>query len=94
MPQLVKQYISRSDGMSKVIVSIGWNNEFVMDADKALTLLELLKDAEKYQEVYRSSDKGGSTYHIFNQDKELCNLKVLSSNFYNLARLAGKPEEK
>ena len=80
--------------MSKVIVSIGWNNDFVMDADKALTLLDLLKDAEKYQEVYQSSEKGGSTYHIFPQQKELANLKVLSTNMYNLAKLAGKPEEK
>jgi hypothetical protein len=79
--------------MSKVIVSIGWNNEFVMDADKALTLLDLLKDAEKYQEKYQSADKGGSTFHIFKQDKELCNLRVLSGNFYTLAKLAGKPEE-
>jgi hypothetical protein len=79
--------------MSKVIVSIGWNNEFVMDADKALTMLDLLKDAEKYQEKYQSADKG-STFHIFAQDKELCNLRVLSGNFYNLAKLAGKPEEK
>jgi hypothetical protein len=79
--------------MSKVIVSIGWNNEFVMDADKALTMLDLLKDAEKYQEKYRGADKGGSTFHIFSQDKELCNLRVLSGNFYNLAKLAGKPEE-
>lgn len=80
--------------MSKVIVSLGWSNEYVMDADKALTLLDLLKDAEKYQEVYRSSDKGGSTFHIFQQDKEVCSLKVISSSFYNLAKLAGKPEEK
>ena len=80
--------------MSKVIVSIGWNNEYVMDADKALTLLDLLKDAEKYQEVYKGKELGGSTFHIFKQDKELCNLRVLSGNFYNLAKLAGKPEEK
>ena len=79
--------------MSKVIVNMGWNKEFVMDADKALTLLDLLKDAEIYKENYRSADKGGSTFHIFSQDKELCNLRVLSGAFYNLAKLAGKPEE-
>jgi len=93
MPPSVKQYMLRTNDMSKVIVSIGWNNDFVMEADKALTLLDLLKDAEKYQEVYRSSDKGGSTFHIFPQQKELATLKVLSTNMYNLAKLAGKPEE-
>jgi hypothetical protein len=80
----------RTNDMSKVIVSIGWNNEFVMDADKALTLLDLLKDAEKYQDKY---GKNGNTFHIFPQDKELATLKVLSTNMYNLAKLAGKPEE-
>jgi hypothetical protein len=76
--------------MSKVIVSIGWNNDFVMDADKALTLLDLLKDAEKYQDKYQ---KHGNTFHIFPQDKEVATLRVLSSNMYAMAKLAGKPEE-
>lgn len=79
--------------MTKVIVSIGWNNDFVMDADKALTLLDLLKDAEKYQDKYQPSDKGGNTYHIFPQDREIAALKVLSNNMYAMAKLAGKPEE-
>ena len=76
--------------MSKVIVSIGWGSDFVMDADKALTLLDLLKDAEKYQDKY---GKGGNTFHIFPQEKEIATLKVLSNSMYNLAKLAGKPEE-
>jgi hypothetical protein len=80
--------------MSKVIVNMGWNKEFVMDSDKALTMLDLLKDAEIYKENYQSAEKGGSTFHIFPQDKVLCDLRVLSSGMYNLAKLAGKPEEK
>ena len=90
MPPSVKQFMLRTNAMTKVIVSIGWNNEFVMDADKALTLLDLLKDAEKYQDKY---NKNGNTFHIFPQEKELATLKVLSTNMYNLAKLAGKPEE-
>jgi hypothetical protein len=84
----------RSNAMSKVVVSLGWNNEYVMDAEKALTLLDLLKDAELYKEQYHSADKGGTSFHIYQQDKDVCNMRVLSKNFYNLARLAGKPEEK
>ena len=80
--------------MAKVIVEFGYDKAFVMDADKALTLLDLLKDAEVYKEVWRSSDKGGNSYHIFPQQKELCSLKVLSSNMYSMAKLAGKPEER
>jgi hypothetical protein len=80
--------------MAKVIVNMGWNKEFVMDSDKALTLLDLLESAELYKEVYRSKEDGGSTFHIFHQDGSLCDVRVLSNNFYNLAKLAGKPEEK
>ena len=79
--------------MSKVVVSLGWGSEYVMDADKALTMLDFLKDAEIYKERYRSEDTGGTLYHIYNQEKDLCNLRVLSNNLYNLAKLAGKPEE-
>ncbi len=78
--------------MAKVIVEFGYDKAFVMEADKALTLLDLLKDAEVYKEVWRGQDKGGSTFHIFPQQKELCSMKVLSSNMYSLAKLAGKPE--
>jgi hypothetical protein len=79
--------------MAKVIIEFGYDKHFVMEADKALTLLDLLKDAEMYKEVYRSSERGGNTYHIFPQQKELCSMKVLSNNMYSLAKLAGKPEE-
>ena len=78
--------------MAKVIVEFGYDKAFVMEADKALTMLDLLKDAEIYKEVWRGQDKGGSTFHIFPQQKELCSMKVLSSNMYSLAKLAGKPE--
>lgn len=78
--------------MAKVIIEFGYDKAFVMDADKALTLLDLLKDAEVYKEQWRGQDKGGSTFHIFPQQKELCSMKVLSSNMYSLAKLAGKPE--
>ena len=78
--------------MAKVIIEFGYDRHFVMEADKALTLLDLLKDAEMYKEVYRSSERGGNTFHIYPQEKELCSMKVLSSNMYSMARLAGKPE--
>ena len=75
--------------MAKVIVEFGYDKAFVMEADKALTLLDLLKDAEVYKENWKS---GGNTFHIYPQEKELCSMKVLSNNMYSMARLAGKPE--
>ena len=79
--------------MAKVIVEFGYDKAYVMEADKALTLLDLLKDAEVYKETWRGADKGGNTFHIYPQEKELCSMKVLSNNMYSLAKLAGKPEE-
>ena len=92
MPLWVKRYMLRTNPMAKVIVEFGYDKAYVMEADKALTLLDLLKDAEVYKETWRSSDKGGNTFHIYPQEKELCSMKVLSSNMYSMARLAGKPE--
>ena len=89
MPLWVKRYMLRTNPMAKVIVEFGYDKAFVMEADKALTLLDLLKDAEVYKENWKS---GGNTFHIYPQEKELCSMKVLSSNMYSMARLAGKPE--
>jgi hypothetical protein len=76
----------------KAVVSLGYR-EFVLDADKALTLLGLLEDAELYQEKYRSG--GINTFHIYqSEEPQTMNLKLLPKKLYDLAKLAGKPEEK
>lgn len=95
MPLSVKRYMLRTKTMTrKAVVSVGYR-EYVIDADKALTLLGLLEDAELYQEKYRSG--GTSTFHIYQNEEPSTTpmtLKLLPKKLYDLAKLAGKPEEK
>ena len=93
MPPLVKRYMLRTKTMTqKAVVSLGYR-EYVLDADKALTLLGLLEDAEMYKEVYQSG--GINTFHVYqNEEPQTMHLKLLPKKLYNLAKLAGKPEEK
>jgi len=93
MPPLAKRFMLRTKTMTqKAVVTIGYR-EYVLDADKALTLLGLLEDAEIYQEKYRQG--GVNTFHVYqNEDPQTTTLKLLPKKLYDLAKLAGKPEEK
>lgn len=77
----------------KAIVEMGYVS-YVLDADKALQIIELLEGAERYQEKYRGSGVD-TTLHVYTDETDkVKHLKLLSNNMYNLAKLAGKPEEK
>ena len=80
--------------MKKAIVKIGYT-DFVLDTAKALTMLELLADAEIYEEKWHKQEEGGTTYHIYPQDTNegIRHLKVIPQAFYQMARMAGKPEK-
>ena len=92
MPPLVKRFMLRTKTMTqKAVIQIGYR-EYVIDADKALTLLGLLEEAEMYQEKYQS---GANTFHVYqNEEPQTTHLKLLPKKLYDLAKLAGKPEEK
>ena len=70
-------------------------SSFVLDTSKALALLELLADAELYEEKWRKTEEGGTTYHVYPQDTNdgLRELKVVPMAFYHMAKMAGKPEK-
>ena len=78
----------------KAIVQIGYR-EYVMEAEKALTLLGLLEGAERYEEKYRGNGQP-TTYHVYNDEdtERYKTLKLIDDKAYKLAKLAGKPEEK
>lgn len=82
---------------TKCIVKLGWKT-FVMDTNKAITLLELLEGCEIYEEEYHTgmADKPSYTsYHIYSHEEpDLVTVKLLPTNIYNVAKLAGKPEKK
>jgi hypothetical protein len=80
--------------MKKAIIRVGYSS-FVLDTSKALALLELLADAELYEEKWRKTEEGGTTYHVYPQDTNdgLRELKVVPMAFYHMAKMAGKPEK-
>lgn len=80
--------------MKKAIIKVGYS-QFVMDTPKALALLELLADAEIYEEKWRTQENGGTTHHVYPQDTHdgVRQLQVVPTAFYHMAKMAGKPEK-
>jgi hypothetical protein len=77
--------------MGKAIVRVGYT-DYVMDIKDAVAVGEVLAKAERYEHKYRTGDSS-ATYHIFdNTDTELMTVRLISDDFYRMAKLAGKPE--
>lgn len=78
--------------MRKAIVSVGYN-QYVLDVDKAVQLIELLDEAELYEDQWA---KDQTHYHIYPQDARdlVRSLKIIPAAFYRVAKMAGKPENK
>ncbi len=81
--------------MGKMIVEIS-HTGYVLDSKDAIQLVELIAKAELYREKWQAKEQGGTTYHIFPQDREASrlSLKFLTDNEVEIMRLAGKPEER
>ena len=83
--------------MAKCAVGIGYKT-FVLDAEQGVQLMELLSNAEIYEEKYNGSGKP-TTYHVYpneghaSSDGVAMSMKVLSDKFYQMAKLAGKPSK-
>jgi hypothetical protein len=81
--------------MSKVIVNLGYRS-IVLDAEKALTFISMVQDAEMYQSKYHSGENGKpsfNTYHIYPMDADNgFSMQMLTNESYNLYKLAGKPD--
>ena len=79
-----------SDVPAHVVMSLGYD-EYVMPAEDALTLVNIIARAERYKENYRSG--GNTTYHIWEDDRTAsAMMKVISNGHYRIAKCAGKPE--
>ena len=80
----------------KFLFDIGYR-AYVIDADQAQIIWDTIRDAEIYEEKrkYGSGSERTTTYHVYDQE-ELCEpvqMKMLTDRQYNMAKLAGKPEE-
>ena len=79
-----------------IVVSLGYSH-YVMSNKDAVTLADILERAELYESIWiRSEDRNGGpdhTYHIYESDKQI-DMKLISTDLYRMAKLAGKPEKK
>ena len=81
-----------------VVVDIGYR-KLVMTKEKAMMLVECLESADVYEEKWWSDDvrkeKGMDstyTYHVYTNDSNF-NMQIISDSKYQMAKLAGKPQE-
>lgn len=76
----------------KAVVKVGWK-DYVMDADKAITLLGMLEGAEVFESKWVDKD---NTYYIYPQENEtsLREIRLIPDQLYKMAKLAGKPVNK
>jgi hypothetical protein len=78
--------------MTKVIMTIGYN-EYVVDIQDAVTVMEIMTKAEKYKEKWNREN--GSTCHVWTDDgsNPVTFLKPINENLYRIAKLAGEPKD-
>ena len=82
---------------AKIIISTGYR-KFVLDADKALKVVELLHDAELYETKYHSATNGHDSYnshHVYENDESTSNITIelIPEAMYAVAKLAGRPDK-
>ena len=82
-----------------VVVDLGWK-KYIMSKEKAMQLVDCLEHAELYEEKYWSDEKRREigmtetyTYHVYTNDSNF-NMQIISDSKYQMAKLAGKPQEK
>lgn len=78
---------------AKIVVEFQYS-AFVLDSDKAVAIMEMLRGAEKYRMKYVGGEVG-STHHIWphSADDNFVIFKYLTDSQYALAKIAGKPED-
>ena len=75
----------------KAVLNLGWKN-YIMDADKAIAVMQMLEGAEVYEEKWHSESKG-KTYHVYERDLDQQTINLIPDSLYRMAKLAGKPEK-
>ena len=71
-----------------LVLSFGYG-EYVLSTKDAVTVMEIMQKAERYECKYVSG--GDNTHHVYaNTDSAVA--KLISDDLYRMAKLAGKPE--
>jgi hypothetical protein len=76
----------------KAVIQLGYR-DYVMEAEDALALLQVVAKAERYQQKYKSAELGGTSYHVWSEEGRLDmgSLRLISDDHYRIAKLAGEP---
>lgn len=97
-PTMVEQFILKIKRCEMVVIDLGYR-KIVLPREKAMQLIECLEIAETYEEKYWSETKrkelgmdGSYTYHVYPIESGF-NMTILGDSKYQLAKLAGKPQE-
>jgi hypothetical protein len=82
-----------------IVIDLGYR-KVALTKEKAMLLMECLESAEIYEEKYWSEDRRKElgmtetyTYHVYPNDANF-SMQIVSDSKYQMARLAGKPQEK
>jgi predicted DNA-binding ArsR family transcriptional regulator len=86
---MVKRFISKTKESDMMIVELGYT-KYVMSNKDAVTIADILEKAELYEQKWRKEEDGGTTYHVYDNDKQFT-LTTVSESLYRMAKLAGKP---
>jgi hypothetical protein len=96
---MAERFIFKIKGGSMVVVDIGYK-KYIMPKEKAMQLVEVLESAEVYEEKWWSEDKRKElgmtetyTYHVYPNEANF-SMQIIGDSKYQMARLAGKPQEK
>ena len=77
----------------KAIIRLGYE-EYVVPVDKAMLVMELMVEAERYEQKGYGDT---ATFHIWSATEELGEKRhtftVISEDMYRVAKLAGKPKK-
>jgi len=79
-----------------MILSLGYV-EYALSTKDAVTIMDILSNAERYEERYISKDDKNNTtgdsyqtFHVYENDT-VFSAKVIPNEKYRMAKLAGKP---
>lgn len=80
--------------MTKAVLQLGYD-QYVLDAQDALKVYEIIAKAERYKSMYRSREEGGSVHYVWDQgeEREMRDLRIMPDSLYRMAKLAGKPDQ-
>ena len=81
----------------KAVITLGYR-EYVMEAEDALALLQVMAKAERYETKWRKEEEGGTSYYIWAESEQpgdhghnVGALRLISDDHYRIAKLAGAP---